>query len=290
MNDIPRRTVDELVVRYVLEPKLRDVFVEGWFDHRVIRWFVRELSLSSVAVYEIDGVEIDASDLADAGLPDNTRSRVIFLAIRLSAVLGQDSHTATCIADRDYDFFCGSQLHCGLLLYSDLSSMEMYFYRGRGFRDALTVDVGLDDNVDELFSRVDEVLRKLFIFRCTNISLGWGMEWLEPWKCFEIKGDRLLLDDVEFVSRYLNKNGRTSQKVEFAASVTEIRAKADAAPHLAVRGHDAFQVLSWFLQKRGRKRELCEESVLQAIARSSSRIDELLQYPLFTTLQLRLTT
>lgn len=290
MSDIPRRTIEELVARYVLEPQLRDVFVEGCFDRRVIRWFARELNLLHVGAYEIDGVEIDAGSLIDMGLQDNKRGRVIFLAIQLAAVLGQDSCTITCIADRDFDHFCGSKFNCGMLLYSDLSSMEMYFYRGGEFRNALTVDLGLDENIDELLASVDEVLQKLFVFRCANVALGWGMKWFEPWKCLAITNNRLRLDENEFKSRYLSKNGRLSQISDFEVSVSEIRAKADAAPHLAIRGHDAFQVLAWFLKNLGRTRELCEEIVLQSLARSSSNVDDLLEYPLFRSLRVRFST
>jgi hypothetical protein len=168
--------------------------------------------------------------------------------------------------------------------------MEMYFYVGRGFRNALTVDLGIDGNVDDLLLGVDGVLQKLFVLRCTNVALGWGMQWLEPWKCCEIRENRLLFDEGEFINRYLSKNGRLSQKKEYDASLAEIRARAGAEPHLAIRGHDAYQVLGWFLKKTGLKEELCAEIVLQSLARSACRIDELLQYPLFQSLQMRLTT
>ena len=52
-NEI-RRTLDELVARYVLEPDLRDIYVEGKTDKLFLEWFLRiKFYYSEIYLWEI---------------------------------------------------------------------------------------------------------------------------------------------------------------------------------------------------------------------------------------------
>jgi hypothetical protein len=65
-----RRTLEELVTRYQLEPGLRDIYVEGKTDKILLEWFLEQRGVKSFAVYEIDTVEIPAQKLFELGLND----------------------------------------------------------------------------------------------------------------------------------------------------------------------------------------------------------------------------
>jgi hypothetical protein len=69
-NEI-RRTLDELVARYVLEPDLRDIYVEGKTDKLFLEWFLRNRGIEDIAVYEIETVDISADKLFEPQLKDN---------------------------------------------------------------------------------------------------------------------------------------------------------------------------------------------------------------------------
>jgi hypothetical protein len=288
MSEIPRRTLEDLITRYTLEPGLCDVFVEGRSDRQIVDWFSRALGVRNPTVFEIDGVEIGAGLLASEGLPDNTRSRVILLSKCLASQFMPDVCKVTCIADRDFDDFHGTPIQNHFLLYTDFSSMEMYFYCSPRFRQNLIVHVGLQHDVESLFSGLNDVLVRLFVFRCTNIKLGWGMTWFEPYKCLRLNNCSPIFDESEFVVRYLNKNSRASSADEFRVAMVATGEQAVSMPLLAIRGHDAFQLLAWILRELGVTKDICCEVVLSLVARASSAVEELLEFPMFQQLRTRL--
>ncbi len=61
--DNERRTLEELVTRYQLEPELRDIYVEGKTDKILLEWFLEQKGVENFAVYEIDTVEIPTQKL-----------------------------------------------------------------------------------------------------------------------------------------------------------------------------------------------------------------------------------
>lgn len=126
-NEI-RRTLNELVTRYELEPELCDIYVEGKTDKQLIEWFLDEKQLQDFAVYEIDTVKIPAQLLFELGLKDNNRSRVIFLALYIHNKLSETPLHITCIADKDFDWLFGKEYQCDLLLFTDYSCLEMYLF------------------------------------------------------------------------------------------------------------------------------------------------------------------
>ena len=103
MEDEKRRKLDELVVRYQLEPSLNDVYVEGLTDKRIIQWFLDKSNLDTknVAVYEIDTIDIPTDRLFALELNNGNRSRVIFLAFELQSLFEGSLPPVICIADKD---------------------------------------------------------------------------------------------------------------------------------------------------------------------------------------------
>jgi hypothetical protein len=59
MSPDDRRTIEELIARYELEPTLRDIYVEGYTDALFFRWFLQKSNATNAIVYEIDCVEIE---------------------------------------------------------------------------------------------------------------------------------------------------------------------------------------------------------------------------------------
>jgi hypothetical protein len=122
MDNERRRTLEELVTRYQLEPELRDVYVEGKTDKILLEWFLEQRGVKNFAVYEIDTVEIPAQKLFEYGLNDNNRSRAIALALEIQNQLPELPHF-TCIADKDFDWLFGKNYPCNSLLFSDYTSL-----------------------------------------------------------------------------------------------------------------------------------------------------------------------
>src|SRR5436309_32108 len=120
----PRRTVQELLTLHELNPDLSDVFTEGPSDRGLIRWFLDDLELRSVVVYDISVVDLPPDQLVELGQENNNRGRVIALAL-LCAMLTQSQ--LACVIDIDLDLLLGRNVpNTPLLLTTDYSCMEMY--------------------------------------------------------------------------------------------------------------------------------------------------------------------
>ena len=120
------RRVAELAALYELEPTLRDVFVEGPSDRGLLKAFLNSHNRRDVSVYSIDTVEIDGGDLQREQLPDNNRSRVIYLAAALERETSVPLRSrVVCIADADLDHVRGIRRDHELLIYTDYTSLEI---------------------------------------------------------------------------------------------------------------------------------------------------------------------
>ena len=126
-NEI-RRTLDELVARYELEPDLRDIYVEGKTDKLFLEWFLRNRGIQNIVVYEIETVDISAEKLFELQLKDNNRSRVITLALYLQDKFPETTPHVICIADKDFDWLFDITYQCDLLFFTDYSCLEMYLF------------------------------------------------------------------------------------------------------------------------------------------------------------------
>ncbi|HEY6331243.1 MAG TPA: hypothetical protein VI756_18090, partial [Blastocatellia bacterium] len=122
------RRVEELIVRYKLEPTLNDVYVEGPADARLIDWFLSENDLEDVAVYDISTVHLPAETLLERGLPDNNKGRVIALAEMLEPHISQRTGQTTCVVDQDLDIVLEKTREHELLVLTDYTCLEMYSY------------------------------------------------------------------------------------------------------------------------------------------------------------------
>ena len=55
---IPPFEIESLLTKYELEPEIKDLFVEGPTDKRILRWFFKKAGLTDVDVFEITDVDV----------------------------------------------------------------------------------------------------------------------------------------------------------------------------------------------------------------------------------------
>ncbi len=104
MNPIERRLIHELVTMYKLEPKIRDVFVEGSLDRSLVDWFLSAGQVKDVSVREIDSIDVPTDLVEQAGFAKNNRGRVLTLARELQSKLNAEASSIACIIDADFDY------------------------------------------------------------------------------------------------------------------------------------------------------------------------------------------
>ena len=109
------------------EPTLRDVYVEGNEDVRIISAYLRRCG-SDAVVYSIDTVQITAEQLSGVGLDDGRRGRVIYLALQLDQSDLAPPLAVTCLCDADRDLVLGTSWDLWPLIMTDGTTMDMYLW------------------------------------------------------------------------------------------------------------------------------------------------------------------
>ncbi len=253
MTHEPRRTLDELITKYELEPELRDIFVEGRTDKAFFEYFLQGEGIQNVVVYEIDTIDIPTQSLFDVGLKDGNRGRVITLALSMENRLPENSLNITCIADKDFDWLFQKQYQCNLLLFTDYSCLEMYLFDEEIVSKFLLLNLRLSQPpAQELLNLLAGVLEKLFLIRATNEALQLEMDWLDDFGgCCEISSNGGIdFDSGSFIEKFLNKNSKMKQKSEFMAKLTELRQKKLSEIRYKIHGHDFTELLSLYIKPK----------------------------------------
>ncbi|MFE7052897.1 hypothetical protein ACFVAM_31550 [Streptomyces californicus] len=167
--DIPRRTVDELVTLYTVEPDVRDIYTEGRSDKNFLQTHVIDFADNPLCtVYAVsDRVEIPDGVLIQAGIMVGARGRVQWLADQLAAHMPAHE-SAKLIADRDFASVGAdddSDIHG--LIYTDYSSMEAYALNESTISKLLGAALGVPQHVSarKVLSAIQSTLVALFLIR-----------------------------------------------------------------------------------------------------------------------------
>lgn len=284
-----RKKLAELVSRYKLHPTFRDIYVEGPFDKHLLKWVLRELGKSDVAIYDINTIEV--SNSADSPEEGGARGRVLSLVRDLERELGPDRKTPTGIIDGDFDFALGITRPEKLLLVTDYSSMEMYAFSVSCLQKFLTVGLGIErDDVASLLDTYSQILREVFSLRLANHTLRTRLSWLDFTDSCSVRGDKLSFDRADFVDRLLNKNGATGKRAVIEDAMLQHSASlATLDPRLTMHGHDFSSLVAFHWATTARRRGFRDRNSLPTVLIMSLDSKSLAEENLFVQLLERLT-
>lgn len=295
-----RRRLDEVIVRYELEPELRDIFVEGARDSRLIKWFLREKGIEDCAIYEVSTVEIPTDILSKYNLDEhhnNNRGRVVALALELESALGEQAQQATCIIDSDFDLLLSEEerfadllsicaeecadiffvlsLSCSTLLKTDYTSLEIYFWEERYIEKLLCfcfpdMDL-LGDSPLFVADQLASILQDLFLSRLSNELMkrkyrhvGFELEYLSFQRCCEVTESREIVFDLDdYVTRYLSKSDWLDKKDEFMQIINFWRGRLLDDNRCQMHGHDYFALLAWYISELNGNSETYTSKVVE---------------------------
>ena len=254
MAEIARRTIDELIARYSLEPDLDDVYVEGEWDRDLI-----EASLGdgtrrpSRAVYTIETVEISVSQLSEFQLTSGNKQRVIALAKKLETSM-EGHFEYLCLVDRDLDHWFGDLESVRNLRWTEFTSLGVLFFQPT-FVEMLHRDFfGIRSQTysSNCFTALEEVLRSLFVLRLADRELDWRMSWIPLKKFLHIREGLINLNLPLYLDRLLLKNQRSGDKLIFQQALDRWRTQVTANdPRDCIRDHDLVELLAWYARKLG---------------------------------------
>lgn len=271
MSDIPRRTIDDLVARYELEPELHDIIVEGQIDREIITRSLSSIGQSSRIVYEIDTIDVPDEKLTQHGFSTGNKQRVIVLAHETAHL--PDNCEFRCLVDRDLDHWLGTMTQIKRLLWTDYCALEHYFFSDELLQDILftTAKCKIKNWVDYIESMI-VALRSLYILRLADQELGLNLSWLPIGTCLSLKKDLVHFDTSEYATRLLNKNSKSNALTDFTICIKKWNKKVIGDHRLHTHGHDFVKMIAWSItQTKGLKSFATEDAITRILVLLSSR-------------------
>lgn len=276
MSAPPRPTIAELLVRYELEPSLKDYYVEGCFDRDLLAHLAKKIGSRDIVFYEIDAIDVPAERLLAHGLTDGNKQRVIALARDLSVVGAKGKYR--CIVDRDLDHWLGQLEDTPRLLFTRFCDVESYFLLEPLVAHFLvTVAKCRIPDWREFYSSFLIALREMYALRLTDRRLGWNLSWISIEKGFQVGGNsKIKFDMADYLPKLLAKNGKTKEVEYFMRDHTSACNLLNGDPRLYVRGHDLVDLLAWVVDKfKGVKAFSGAQAIERLFFTATDQADEL---------------
>lgn len=287
-----KRTLDEILARYSLEPDLRDLYVEGDSDVRRLRWMLSKLGLYDAKVYPISDIEIEEQRLTDRGLPNGRRSQVIELALFLCESGLEDQGQVTALADLDLGIEPSGVEQCTFLLFTEHCSIETYAWSASSLEKFLDlVAFYRRKTADELMGILEAPLTTFFAVRVARKSLGIDLQHLPIEHECSIHSDLIVFDLESYVRKYINRGPKGNKEDLFNALLGASRTIEYSLlipVGQRIYGHDFCALLSWYLLKTGGDRDVCNLLSVERTLFACVDLDEFRATELGKTLQQRL--
>jgi hypothetical protein len=246
-----KQPLNEIRLRYQLEPSIKDVYVEGATDVSILKWFFERKDKKDVHVFPIDIVEIPAEAYQRTGLrAGSNHNKVIVFAEELCRDFDKEKIKVKCIADADYDRHLNKCRSNYVLEYTDYTSFEMYFFNKPFFSKFINLVLhGFSISQTNLFRDFKKVLQRIFLIHLANESLEWSMTWVDFRSYISWSGGRIKFDEQRFLRNYLTRNGKIRDADEFKAVMRDFEKQLHQDPRHNITGHD-FTYLFFLAVKR----------------------------------------
>jgi hypothetical protein len=280
-----RRTIPELVAKYRLNPGVREVYVEGEFDRRVVRWYLNSKQLRDVAVIRIEMVDVPSAVLSRHALSDGAKSQVIGLGMELSTVCGAALTQATCVIDADNDRILDKPPWCNCVVPTDYTSMEMYLVRASLLAKYFQAVLGCEDlDVVDLLRQYSAILAELFLIRAANEAINLALRWISFASAY--RNDRALreFDRDKFIRSLLQHSSAMGGRDQLLQEIEDLRHKLDGDIRNHSNGHDFLDLLWLDFGTRAKRCGLQNVEALSSALRGCIEEAQLDQEQMFVNL------
>lgn len=278
-----RRTLAELRTLYMLHPHLRDVFVEGREDVRLLRHHLGTTLESSARVTAIgDAVDVPNELLTSRGVDVGERGRLIVLSEFVESWRLRDP-VATCIVDSDFEIFERDLPVRASLLATDYSSVEVYGLLPRPFGKFLSIVGASETDPQQVLNRLIDLWRTLFALRFVlhrEYSVSLHDRYIR--RC-HLSGADVRIEVEEVVQISMQGRPATTHG-EVVAAANGLRANLDTGLLQGIRGHDIAPVLIWYLRLAG---DFRHEATIERFLLSCIETADLACQPMFAALAAR---
>jgi len=287
MSAIPRRELDELFAKYDFHPGIFDIYVEGAFDFDFINMFLKEISVTSISVFQIDDIDVPSKVVEEHGLhTGSNKDRVLTLARLLDIRYGQRSTNVTCLVDADCDRVLNIDYGMHHVSVTDYSCLESYLFSRPTLTRFLTFACSLSDQSPEEFSNLASVvLPAQFALRATARALELNHAVLGFQSGLIKKADIFSFDAEKYLASYISRYSIQQRRDEVGQKFRELMASAPQDVRHAMQGHDFVTLLFEYLWSRNALRLHDKSETAQKfggrLVALACRATDLLVEPLF---------
>lgn len=266
---VVKRQLAELFALYRLEPTLRDVYVEGPEDKTFLEIVLRQCGVDdSVNVYWVDTI-----DLPDSNAVGGCRGRVIALSQAVAQNFGEDTRVFTGWVDADFDRFLDRGIQSRLLLRTDFTCTEAYFWKATPVERLLQwCSQCTEGDATRLREWIEHHTKELFLIRAAREHAEWNFSWISPRKSIQIDKAKEKFNLDEFVDKLLLAAGLLDRKKDFESFIAALRSKVGEFRH-SMHGHDAIELLMYGLRGRGAKHNHTAEGIVTALAMAADLVE-----------------
>ena len=263
MTTESRWSIEELLVRYDLEPELRDVFVEGTFDREIFSHAQGSVD-PPVTFYEIDSVDVPDDMLGRHGLSRGNKQRVIALARELSSL--SERAKVVCLVDRDLDHWFGDLEVARHLRWTTFCCTESHFLTLETVRDIFVTTARTKiKSLETFFRSLTETLILLYALRLADRELDLSLSWVALKKYLKRNGDCLRFEVEAYATAVLNGNAQLARRKEFVTCYQRWIKRLDCDVRLSARGHDYTEVLAHSVGVFGGQREFASSGAIERL-------------------------
>lgn len=263
------RKSEEIIMRYIHEPKIRDLWVEGNREKSIFNMFFKKFGNNNIKVYPINSVEVSETlaERFDLSLKANNKNKVIILALELKKKC-IPNYNVKCIVDKDFHDILNKKFQIPHLEYSDYSSMDLYLLNEKILEKFFNIGYGgLKYQPIHVIDQLCNFLPNLFFMRLANEVLNLNMRWIKIKKCCTIKDGIIKFDHHKHIENYLNANncyGRLKEFRETIDNYSKLLKTKDVRNF--IHGDDLFYSLSIFLKAccSKEKKNLSKVEVIEA--------------------------
>lgn len=241
-TQLPRRRVEEIMLRYKLHPKLRDIYVEGFFDKEIIQSWLCHQGMTTTGVYSIDTIELPMEVLSKYDLTEGQKQRVITLAKEIAA--SGHACSVLCVVDLDFDKFLGSAHSAVNLVATDFACLESYFWVDDILKAAFLAAVPAPKRNALLLIDIENILRGLYALRLADQKLGLSLNWVDIKTYVTMVEGRVGMDLGLYGERVLLASGKSRERVSFFAQVQSFTNALPRDSRHCLQGHDLLKLLS----------------------------------------------
>jgi hypothetical protein len=278
-----RRTIQDLVARYALEPALRDVYVEGAFDERVLRLFFKESKCDRPSVNVIDLVEIPDAILEKYSMTRGEKAELLALAAELRILLGPIANFVA-VVDADFDRVLGQVSENPLVITTDFTCMEMYWIDETTVERFFTWIGRQGRGLSDFFGDIFGVAREMFLIRCSLVAINARIPAIPVRKYCGRAGHALALDKGRYCRSLLTSAGAGAREAELLAETGRLGLLLQSDPRHCTHGHDLAELIYIAYKDLIGPLGLRDTESVKLMIKISMPVHRLAEYPLFQRL------